>query len=696
MSNQHHLNKRYMPGLDGLRTLAVFFVVLYHLNFNWAPGGFLGVSIFFVLSGYLITDLLTAEWSRNHTIDLKAFWIRRCRRLLPAMLVMMAAVVAWVTLFNPSLMSVLRGDVVSSLFYVNNWYLIFHQVSYFEKFGPISPFGHMWSLAVEEQFYLLWPLLMLLGMKLLKKRGPVVLLIMALAALSAFMMMLLYDQGSDPSRVYYGTDTRAFSLLIGAALSILWPSQKLSTKVSAKTRLALDGMGIIGLVSVFVMVWMTNEYESFLYPGGFLLLSLMTAMIIASAAHPASLTGMLLGLKPLRWLGSRSYSIYIWHYPIIVLTARADSDPNVSRVLIQLAASIILASLSYKYIEEPIRGGLIGRAWNNFRKGRVHLSRIPLKGWITFASVLVLTIVSCAGFAMRAPVNASILQQESAPVTSTKVSSEQGGYTDETPADVQSPKETKTPEDVAIKAGDSGIPAPGNEVIDPKNDSKEDQGHDDAATSAINPEDTSKANKKTDQPDATNQTEITKQTAKSKKPQKTDDSRDSNDDGQKNAPDVPKAGKGKSVTVIGDSVILDAEPFLQKRIPGAVIDGKIGRQMTAAPKLVTRLRAEGKLSSQLVIELGTNGPFSSKQLMTLLDSLQDVQRIVLVNVRVPSKWESIVNTSIKKAAASYPNTTLLDWNSASKGKSYFEPDRVHLKPQGGKALADLIAQELGY
>ncbi|GIP27054.1 acyltransferase [Paenibacillus sp. J23TS9] len=677
MSNQLYNHKRYMPGLDGLRTLAVFFVVLYHLNVNWAPGGLLGVNIFFVLSGYLITDLLTAEWSRNQSIDLKAFWIRRCRRLLPAMLVMMAAVMAWVTLFNPSLMSVLRGDVISSLFYVNNWYLIFHQVSYFEKFGPISPLGHMWSLAVEEQFYLLWPILLLLGMKMMKRRGPVFLLILTAAALSALSMLMLYNPDSDPSRVYYGTDTRAFSLLIGAALSIIWPSRKLSTQTTIKTRLYLNGIGILGLASLFIMVWNTNEYESFLYPGGFLLLSLMTALIIASAAHPACLVGRLLGMKPLRWLGVRSYSIYIWHYPVIVLTAGTNSDPAVWRALLQSAASVFLASLSYKYIEEPIRGGLIGRLWGKFRKGNVNLSRVPLKGWLTFGSVLVLVMVSCAGFAMQTPVNASILQQESTPVFAPEIPSVNVGNSDNAATAVKPPQMKEMPKQEDSQSQSDGKPSP-------------------PVTNAGPPADTQKSSLQTDKTDGTDKSIPSE---KSETPSKHDKPESSHDSSGKKTDTTDAAISGKSsipVTAIGDSVMLDAQPFLQKRIPEAVIDGKIGRQMTEAPELISRLRSEGKLGDQVVIELGTNGPFSSKQLMSLLDSLQDVRRVVLVNTRVPRSWENVVNTSIKKAASAYPNVALLDWHAASSGKSYFEPDGVHLKPQGGKALADLIALELGY
>lgn len=718
MPNSLSQHKRYMPGLDGLRTLALFFVVLYHLNVDWAPGGLLGVSIFFVLSGYLITDLLTAEWSRSRSIDLKSFWIRRCRRLLPAMLVMMAAVVAWVTLFDRSLISVLRGDVFSSLFYINNWYSIFHQVSYFEKFGPQSPFGHMWSLAVEEQFYLLWPILLLIGMKKMKKRGPVFLLALALAVLSALAMLVLYNPDTDPSRVYYGTDTRAFSLLLGAALSIVWPSRNMSGKAGLKTRLMLDLTGIVGLASICAMVWKTNEYEPFLYPWGFLLLSVLTVMVIGSAAHPASFIGKLLGMKPLRWIGVRTYSIYLWHYPVILLSSGTGNEPNVWHALLQSALSIALACLSYKYIEEPIRGGLIGRSWQKFRKGSANLSLVPLKGWVTLASVLLMVVVSCAGFAMRTPVSASKLHQETAAAQVWAPSE-----TTDTPAEPaagpgaadseKKPDAQGTPANTTATGDDAGSAKPDrpskatSELADDPADALAEKPNPNSSAAGTKPQNSDGKRQQTGKDKSTEDDSAKDGTAKdvsdkagepkdsSSQPDKPDPAREP-DGGKTQVSGKPRSGKGVPVTAIGDSILLDAGPYLQQRIPGAVIDGKIGRQMAEAPELVARLRNEGRLGDQVVIELGTNGPFSSKQLMSLLDSMQDVRKVVLVNARVPRSWESVVNASIEKAASAYPNTVLLDWHAASKGKSYFEPDGVHLKPQGGETLAELIAQAVGY
>jgi peptidoglycan/LPS O-acetylase OafA/YrhL len=228
----------YMPGLDGLRALAVFAVIAYHLNLPWAPGGLLGVDLFFVLSGYLITNVLLTQWNRLGTIDLKDFWLRRAKRLLPALFVMLAGTLFWAALAAPERMAALRQEVLAGVFYSSNWYLIFHEVSYFERFGPPSPLGHLWSLAVEEQFYLLWPLLLGLGLRRLPRprRSWLVGGTILIALASVVAMALLYQPGHDPNRVYYGTDTRAFALLVGAVAAMIWPVRRTSAGLTAGKR----------------------------------------------------------------------------------------------------------------------------------------------------------------------------------------------------------------------------------------------------------------------------------------------------------------------------------------------------------------------------------------------------------------------------------------------------------------------------
>jgi peptidoglycan/LPS O-acetylase OafA/YrhL/lysophospholipase L1-like esterase len=367
--------QRYMPGLDGLRALAVAAVVFYHLGFGWAGGGLLGVGVFFTLSGYLITDILLAQLS-GRGIRLGKFWLGRARRLLPALLAMLAVVSLWVATLGPAQHQF--GEVVTAaVLYVSNWQLIFQHVSYFARFGPPTPLNHLWSLGIEEQFYILWPLLLILGVRLVPERSRVggtrprlALLTLLLAAASAVEMGLLYHPSFDSSRIYFGTDTRAFELLGGAALAMAWPSRLLRKNVTSGARRACDGLGVIGLVGIGVLIWTTNQYSAFLYQGGFVLLTVATVLVIAAAVHPAGSFGPALGILPLRWIGVRSYGIYLWHMPIIALTTPAGTHTvDLWRSTLQVAATILVAALSWRYLEEPIRHGALARAWQRWRSG---------------------------------------------------------------------------------------------------------------------------------------------------------------------------------------------------------------------------------------------------------------------------------------------------------------------------------------
>jgi peptidoglycan/LPS O-acetylase OafA/YrhL len=357
---------RYIPGLDGLRAIAVLAVIAFHVNIGWAQGGLLGVGVFFTLSGYLITDLLLQRWSSSGGLGLSDFWMRRARRLLPALVVMLAVVIAWVALFHRSQLPDLRGNVVAASVYMSNWWLILHHVSYFAQFGAPSPLGHLWSLAVEEQFYLLWPFILWLGLRAWPepKRGSdrrpgLAMATLLLAAGSAVAMALLYHPGFNPNRVYDGTDTRAFALLIGAALAAVWPSRRRRVGDHPGVGRALDLVGLAGLVGIGLLVWRTNEYSAFLYRGGMVVLSVATALVVLAVVHPGSWLGRALGIRPLRWVGVRSYGIYLWHFPIIVLTAGALRGRfDLPRASVQVAATVLLAALSWRFIEEPIlRGG---------------------------------------------------------------------------------------------------------------------------------------------------------------------------------------------------------------------------------------------------------------------------------------------------------------------------------------------------
>ncbi|MCP1310646.1 acyltransferase family protein [Paenibacillus tyrfis] len=602
---------RYMPGIDGLRALAVLAVIAYHLHPGWAPGGLLGVGIFFVLSGYLITDLLIAEWRREGRLNLKSFWLRRFRRLLPAMLVLLSAVAAWIWLVDRSRLPALQGDFLAALTYVSNWWLVYREVSYFESFGPPSPLGHFWSLAVEEQFYLLWPLLLVLGLRLQLRRGWLAGVMLLGATASAAAMALLYEPGTDPSRIYYGTDTRAFGLLIGAALAVVWPSGKLSAGTSVRIRRIVDLAGTAGLLAVLLMIVRSGQYDAFLYRGGFVLLSLASAVTVAALAHPSGHLRRILGWHPLRWLGVRSYGIYLWHYPVIVLTGPAGSDGiSLAHAALQLTATIGLAALSWKFIEEPIRRGGM-KAWGAQLLGW-YRKRLPQQSmrWVVSALLILFICASCLGESPQPPAATNALAEGAAPALTPAPQPDQGNGTG-----------TVT------------------EVSAPKTD------------------------------------EVVAETAPPVAPEA-----------------APEEEAGAGITAIGDSVLLGTAAQLEKQLPGIVIDGKVGRQLAQAQEVADRLRSKGKLGSRIIIELGTNGAFSKKQLESLLHSLSDAEQIVLVNTRVPRPWEGTVNDMLKEAPGRFTNTTLVDWHAASSGKaSFFASDGVHLNAAGSEYYASLLA-----
>ncbi|MBE7121243.1 acyltransferase family protein [Bacillus cereus] len=388
-------NSRYMVGLDSLRGLAILGVILYHINFNWMPGGFLGVTVFFVLSGYLITDILAIEWKNNKRIDLKKFWLSRARRLLPGMLIMLIVTLAWITIFHSSLLVKMRGDSLAALLYFSNWWYIYHKLSYFDSFGQPSPLNHFWSLAVEEQFYVVWPFVISLGFYYIRKQSRMILFICLGALASALAMAILYEPGSDPSRIYYGTDTRAFSLLIGAALALIWPSSRLANKIIPQARLILDVIGGIALSIILIMFWKTNQYEPFLYRGGMVLLSLATALLVANLAHPASRIAQFLRFRPLRWMGVRSYGIYLWHYPIITLTTPKvhAGDFSFTRAILQFLLIIIAAQISWKFIENPIRKG----ALKNIRIKNLKIRNLTVSGKLALICAVCISSIATFG-----------------------------------------------------------------------------------------------------------------------------------------------------------------------------------------------------------------------------------------------------------------------------------------------------------
>ncbi|MFN2503074.1 MAG: acyltransferase family protein [Acidimicrobiales bacterium] len=366
----------YRPALDGLRALAVIAVFAYHAGLPWARAGFLGVDVFFVLSGFLITALLLVERHRTGGVDLLNFWRRRARRLLPALIVLLAAVAVAVPLLAPEQAYRLRGDLLAALGYVSNWRLIFEDQSYFQAAGRPPVLQHLWSLAVEEQFYLLWPVVLVWALRGNREFRPQRLVrpLLLVSAASAVLMALLFHPYEDPSRVYYGTDTRLAALLLGAALACGTARWQQTDRLSRGARLGLETAGLFSLVGLAWAVSGVNEFEPRLYRGGFLAFAALAAAVVAAAARPGPRGPVtaLLGIRPMVWLGRRSYAIYLWFWPVLMLT-RPDRDVPVrgtANLALRISITLALAAASYRFVERPARAGAIGRLWSDLL-GRV-------------------------------------------------------------------------------------------------------------------------------------------------------------------------------------------------------------------------------------------------------------------------------------------------------------------------------------
>ncbi|WP_370639116.1 acyltransferase family protein [Cohnella sp. REN36] len=429
-------------------------------------------------------------------------------------------------------------------------------------------------------------------------------------------MALLYEPGTDPSRVYYGTDTRAFALLVGAALAIIWPSRKLSIKTGPQARVVIDGIGAGGLVTIAVMIRLTDQYDSFLYRGGLALLSVAAALAVAVLVHPVSRLGKVLGCKPLRWLGVRSYGIYLWHYPVIVLTSPTvnTGGTNIMRSIFQIVVCIVLAALSWRFIEEPIRSGGLGKVWRRMRPRDMSRGRVPVGRTIASLSMILVMMVAVIGLTSCA-------------------SGKSAGSVSQGSGNLQTDG-TALPRMEQPGTGMDGTAKP-NETSKPQSN------------------------------------------------------------GSNQHVETPKPDAGRGMIAIGDSVMLDIAPYLKDLLPGITIDGKVGRQMSQAKAIIDKFKSNSELGDVVIIGLGTNGTFSKKTLDTVLQSLEDVQQIVLVNIRVPRPWERDVNSTLANEAIKFDNVTLVDWYAASTDKdSYFAKDGVHLDEEGAKAFASLVADAI--
>ena len=611
----------YLPGLDGLRALAVTAVLLYHAGMSWLPGGFLGVEVFFVISGYLITSVLLAERLEAGRIGLRRFWYRRARRLLPAVFVLLLGTLAVAVLFYPGEVAGLRIDALAALGYSTNWYFILDHQSYFEFAGRPSLVQHLWSLAIEEQFYLVWPVVLALLLGRVGRFGMFWLAV-AGAVASTVLMAVLWSAESDPSRVYYGTDTRAAGLLIGAALAFVWTPWRRQRTDNRGYAITLDALGLVALGALLYFHLELDQYQALLYRGGFALVSLSTALLIAVVVHPQAHLGRVFGVWPLRWLGTRSYAVYLWHWPVFMLT-RPDVDVQMdgaALLALRLGITFALAELSFRFVESPVRWGALGRAWRSYRDGR-GLGRwlggarwgVPMGAAASAAAVLaVFAIVA------QPPAPPPYLSVEAVHIVSPVEDAAAAAPVSAT----AEPASTPAPEGPPVL---SHVPPPGGEG----------QGVAPVGQAAPRP-----------------------------------------------AP-VYAPVSGISVSLIGDSVMVGAGPELARAIPGAEVDAAVGRQVSAAVGILEQRSVAGALGDAVVLHVGNNGTFTTGQFESIMGMLADRRLVIFVNMKVPRSWEGENNGVIGGGVARYGNAALVDWYGASAGlPELFYHDGIHLRPAG--------------
>ena len=610
MSNN---KSKYLPSIDSLRALAVLAVIIYHVDVNYLPGGFLGVDLFFVLSGYLISSLIIKEYRKTGSLNLYNFYIRRARRLLPAVYFMITVGLVVMVLFNEVLLRKSHLDAIFGYIYSSNWWYIFHKLDYFDSFGAQSPFKHLWSLAIEEQFYMIFPLLFLLiNRKKKSKDGTYKLnknflyVVLGLILVSLIAHILLFDI-NNISRIYFGTDTRAFSLLVGVVGAILYPMEKLHAKVTPQQNIMYSVVSLVSIATLITVMIYTSEYNTWLYRGGFLLVAILGLIVIISSGKQHTLMSRLLSFKPVVFIGKISYSLYLWHFPVLVLTTPVSEigNPNIIFVILRVILTFALATASYVFVETPIRKlgfkNYINVIFKKLKK-RPRKSRKAYAGIVGLVSVLFLMGI----FGKSVPFISTAFVKE-----------------------MEANKETQF-----VNNGN---------------------------------------NKENNQ----------------------EKSSDSNKDKKDNKEDKNNSDKKySSVVVMGDSLTVDIGEKFQELYPGAVIDGKIGRQLYVAVEEAKSYSKYNNENSAIIFQLGTNGPFTESQIEELVKEF-DKADIYFVNIKVPRAWEKTVNAALKETQEKHSNVKIIDWYSvANSSKDLFEPDRVHLNQTGIAEMLTLIEKNL--
>jgi peptidoglycan/LPS O-acetylase OafA/YrhL len=681
----------YLPGLDGMRALAVVAVMVYHANSDWLPGGFLGVEMFFVISGYLITLLLISERERTYRISLRHFWLRRARRLLPALFTMMFFVTVWTAIFKNEALGALRGDVIAGFFYVSNWYQIWEGLGYTAA-GDFAPLRHLWSLAVEEQFYLFWPVVMifLLGRNGTRQVAAVSRWLFVAAVAITVAVALLYYPGpiAEPNvtpdaywwlgdrpiakidTLYLGSVSRLSGILLGSAFAMVWrPLAIVRGPLRSKGRL-FDGVALLSIVGFGWLCWNTylvtpSGADPFLFRGGLFLAGLATLAIIAAVTHRGAYANRLLGNPLFRWIGTRSYGLYLYHWPIYQMIREvAGNKLTFGEFVFALLLTMIVTEASYRLVETPIRQGRFSVRWRGIFAGARRGPKLAATGAIAVTAVGGLFV---GAVLLTAPLERNEIAQ----------ALDAGGEfttdllaVDDIPvaSSTTSTSTTTTPPATTVAEVVDPVLDPAGSVVPVVS----------APPTTVPP---TTVPPTTVAPTTTPPAPVAQLGVVSSL------------DGL--APlAIPPAESGFPLVALGDSVMLGAAEELQAR--GFQVDALQSRQMNAFVPTMQTLKDNGTFGSVVVVHLGTNGGFSQQTLDAMLATVADVPVVLLLTGKADRGWIADNNAKLRAVPATHPNVTVVDWEVLSancEGRCFYD-DGIHLTQSGQNFYADVIGRVL--
>ncbi|CAB4822114.1 unannotated protein [freshwater metagenome] len=405
MSSKGAQSTKHISSIDGLRAIAVTAVVLYHLGISWIPGGFLGVDLFFVISGYVITRLILDSINQSSALDLRAFYAARIRRIFPGFIFMVICTIIFIGVWAPEAIKRFLSDLPYALTGTINWLLVARNQDYFETIGRPPLLQHTWSLAVELQFYLIWPIILLTVLKYFGKKNiaRIALIIAMISGTTLFFVSLQLDQANAKqiSHIYFGTDTHSLGLFLGAALAVSWIPQNLSADIEKRAQDVIDAIGVVGLLGLISTFLFIDQSNASLYRIAFPLAGIFGCLVIISLVHPASRFAPLISTAPFRWIGQRSYGIYIWHWVVFQVT-RPSVDLSgqtwalyLARVLLVLA----LADISLRWVEIPFRQGVVQ---NWFRGMKYRSSKVRLRQQLSVIFSIVITLAITTSISVQA------------------------------------------------------------------------------------------------------------------------------------------------------------------------------------------------------------------------------------------------------------------------------------------------------